>query len=323
MVKKHAPVNPPSLDDIRIAEERLKGIIVQTPLLQLDSPKETGDILIKPEVLQPTGSFKIRGVYNWVASLTPNECKKGFSTFSAGNTARSLGYVAQIYGVSCRSILPEYAPANKVEALRSLGVETLLVSFDEMIKWVFAEGWKRESYAFLHPWTEPKMIAGYGTIGLEIIKDLPDVQTVFVPVGGGALIAGVGGAIKELKPSVRIVGVQTRSYPSLQASFQAGKPVWIDPKPTICDGVAVPFVADQMYPLLRKIVDDVVTVPEEKVKAAIKQLMLKNKLIVEGAGALSIAAALEMPAEKRGKTICIVIGGSIGPEALSTIISGK
>jgi len=323
MVKKHAPVNPPSLDDIRIAEERLKGIIVRTPLLQLDSPKETGDILIKPEVLQPTGSFKIRGVYNWVASLTPNECKKGFSTFSAGNTARSLGYVAQIYGVSCRSILPEYAPANKVEALRSLGVETLLVSFDEMIKWVFAEGWKRESYAFLHPWTEPKMIAGHGTIGLEIIEDLPDVQTVFVPVGGGALIAGVGCAIKELKSSVRIVGVQTESYPSLRASFQAGKPVWIDPKPTICDGVAVPFVADQMYPLLRKIVDDVVTVPEEKVKAAIKQLMLKNKLIVEGAGALSIAAALEMPAEKRGKTICLVTGGSIGPEALSTIISGK
>lgn len=323
MVKKYIPVNPPSLDDIRIAEERLKGIIVRTPLLQLDSPKETGDILIKPEVLQPTGSFKIRGVYNWVASLTPNECKKGFSTFSAGNTARSLGYVAQIYGVSCRSILPEYAPANKVEALRNLGVETLLVSFDEMIKWVFAEGWKRESYAFLHPWTEPKMIAGHGTIGLEIIEDLPDVQTVFVPVGGGALIAGVGGAIKELKPSVRIVGVQTRSYPSLQASFQAGKPVWIDPKPTICDGVAVPFVADQMYPLLRKIVDDVVTVPEEKVKAAIKQLMLKNKLIVEGAGALSIAAALEMPAEKQGKTICLVTGGSIGPEALSTIISGK
>jgi len=323
MVKKYIPVNPPSLDDIRIAEERLKGIIVRTPLLQLDSPKETGDILIKPEVLQPTGSFKIRGVYNWVASLTPNECKKGFSTFSAGNTARSLGYVAQIYGVSCRSILPEYAPANKVEALRNLGVETLLVSFDEMIKWVFAEGWKRESYAFLHPWTEPKMIAGHGTIGLEIIEDLPDVQTVFVPVGGGALIVGVGGAVKELKPSVRIVGVQTRSYPSLQASFQAGKPVWIDPKPTICDGVAVPFVADQMYPLLRKIVDDVVTVPEEKVKAAIKQLMLKNKLIVEGAGALSIAAALEMPAERRGKTICLATGGSIGPEALSMIISGK
>jgi len=323
MVKKYIPVNPPSLDDIRIAEERLKGIIVRTPLLQLDSPKETGDILIKPEVLQPTGSFKIRGVYNWVVSLTPNECKKGFSTFSAGNTARSLGYAAQIYGVSCRSILPEYAPANKGEALRNLGVETLLVSFDEMIKWVFAEGWKRESYAFLHPWTEPKMIAGHGTIGLEIIEDLPDVQTVFVPVGGGALIVGVGGAIKELKSSVRIVGVQTESYPSLRASFQAGKPVWIDPKPTICDGVAVPFVADQMYPLLRKIVDDVVTVPEEKVKVAIKQLMLKNKLIVEGAGALSIAAALEMPAEKRGKTICLVTGGSIGPEALSMIISGK
>jgi len=321
MVKKHAPINPPSLDDIKVAEDRLKGIIVRTPLLQLNSPKETCDILIKPEVLQPTGSFKIRGVYNWAASLTPDECKKGFSTFSAGNTARSLGYAAQIFGVSCRSMLPEYAPANKVEALRSLGVETLLVSFDEMIKWVDAVGWKRESYAFLHPWTEPRMIAGHGTVGLEIIEDLPDVQTVFVPVGGGALIAGIGSAVTKLKPSVRIIGVQTESYPSLQASFQAGKPVWIDPKPTICDGVAVPFVADEMYPLLRKIVDDVVTVSEEKVKAAIKQLMLENRLVVEGAGALSIAAALEMPVEKRGKTICIVTGGSIGPEALCAILS--
>jgi len=321
MLKKYVPINPPSLDDIRAAEDCLKGIIVRTPLLQLKSPKKTGVILMKPEVLQPTGSFKIRGVYNWAVSLAPEECKKGFLTFSAGNTARSLGYTAQIFGVSCKSMLPEYAPANKVEALRNLGVETILVSSEKMFQWVDAEGWKRESYAFLHPWTEPRMIAGHGTIGLEIIKDLPDVQTVFVPVGGGALIAGIGSAAKALKPSVRIIGVQTESYPSLQASFQAGKPVWIDPKPTICDGVAVPFVADQMYPLLQKIVDDVVTVSEEKVKAAIKLLMLENRLVVEGAGALSIAAALEIPPEKRGKTVCIVTGGSIGPEALSAILS--
>jgi threonine dehydratase len=120
---------------------------------------------------------------------------------------------------------------------------------------------------------------------------------------------------------VRIIGVQTESYPSLQASFKAGKPVWIDPKPTICDGVAVPFVADQMYPLLEKIVDEVVTVSEERVMAAIKQLMLESRLVVEGAGALSIAAALEIPPEKRGKTVCIVTGGSIGQEALTAILS--
>lgn len=321
MVKKQSSINPPAINDIRAAEERLKEIIVRTPLLSLNSPGEAEDILIKPEVFQPTGSFKIRGVYNWAASLKPEECKKGFSTFSAGNTARSLGYAAKIFGASCRSILPEYAPANKVEALRSLGVETILLSLDKIIQWVDAESWERESYAFLHPWTEQKMIAGHATIGLEIIEDLPDVQTVFVPVGGGALIAGVGSAVKAGKPSVQIVGVQTESYPSLQASFQAAKPVWIDPKPTICDGVAVPFVADQMYPLLRKIVDDVITVPEEKVKEAIKLLTLENKLVVEGAGALSIAAALEIPAERRGKTVCIVTGGNIDPEVLSEIIS--
>ncbi len=321
MNKNKISLNAPSLDDIRAAENRLKGIIVRTPLLQLNSPIKAGDILMKPEVLQPSGSFKIRGVYNWAASLSPDECKKGFSTFSAGNTARSLGYSAQIFGVPCRSLLPEYAPTNKIEALHSLGVETRLASFEEMMQWVNSEGWKRESYAFLHPWTEPKIVAGHGTIGLELIEDLPDVQTVFVPVGGGALISGIGAAIKAMKPSVRIIGVQTESYPSLQASFQAGKPVRIDPKPTICDGVAVPFVPDQMYPLLRKVVDDAVTVSEEKVKAAIKLLMLENRLVVEGSGALSVAAALDMPAEEQGKTVCIVTGGSIGAEALSAILS--
>ena len=321
MTKKHVPVNPPRLDEIRAAQERLKGIIVRAPLLQLNSPKKTGVILMKPEVLQPAKSFKIRGVYNWAASLASDERKKGFSTFSAGNTARSLGYAAQIFGVPCRSILPDHAPADKVEALHSLGVETILVPFKEMFQWVDSEGWKRESYAFLHPWTEPKMIAGHGTIGLEIIEDQPDIQTVFVPVGGGALISGIGAAIKALKPSVRIIAVQTESYPSLKASFQAGKPVSINPKPTICYGVAVPFVYEPMYPLLQKIVDDVLTVSEEKVKTAIKQLMLDNRLVVEGAGALSVAAALEMPEERRGKTACIISGGSIGKEALSAILS--
>ncbi len=321
MAKNNTPLNAPSLDDIRVAEDRLKGIIVRTPLLELNCPEKSGDILMKPEILQPSGSFKIRGVYNWASSLSPDECKKGFSTFSAGNTARSLGYSAQIFGVPCRSLLPEYAPANKVEALKSLGVETRLASFEEMMQWVNSEGWKREPYAFLHPWTEPKIVAGHGTIGLEVIEDLPDVQTVFAPVGGGALISGIGAAIKALKPSVRIIGVQTESYPSLQASFQAGKPVRVDPKPTICDGVAVPFVPDQMYPLLRKVVDDAVTVSEEKVKAAIKLLLLENRLVVEGAGALSVAAALDMPAGELGKTICIVTGGSIGAEALTAILS--
>ncbi len=311
------------IEEIRAAQGRLKGIILRTPLLQLDVSPAAKGLLIKPEVLQPTAAFKIRGVYNWAASLTPEERQNGFSTFSAGNTARALGYAARIFKVPCCSLLPDYAPTNKVKALHRLGVKTRQASFKKMMEWVNSEGWKRESYAFLHPWTEPKIMAGHATIGLEIIEDFPDVEAILVPVGGGALIAGIGSAVKVLKPSVRIVGVQTESYPSLLASFQAGKPVGIDPKPTICDGVAVPFVTEEMYPILRKVVDDVVVVSEEKVKKTIRQLMLEKKLIVEGAGALSVAAALEMPEEKRGKTVCLVSGGNIDLELLSEIIAEK
>lgn len=314
-------VNSIEIEEIRAAQERLQGTILRTPLLPLNIPPAANGILIKPEVLQPTGAFKIRGVYNWAASLTPEERTKGFSTFSAGNTARALGYAARIFKVPCCSLLPDYAPINKVKALHRLGVKTRQASFKEMMAWVNSEGWKRESYAFLHPWTEPKIMAGHATIGLEIVEDFPDVETVFVPVGGGALISGVGSAIKALKPSVRIVGVQTESYPSLLASFQARKPVRIDPKPTICDGVAVPFVKEEMYPLLRKVVDEVAVVSEEKVKRAIRHLMVENKLMVEGAGALSVAAALEMPEAKRRRTVCLVTGGNIDLELLSEIIA--
>jgi threonine dehydratase len=296
----------------------LVGVAKRTPLIPF-GPKDSG-ILLKSEVGQPTGSFKIRGVYNWAAGLSPEKVRRGFSTFSAGNTALALAHCAKVFGTTCRSILPDYAPDIKVRALRALGVETVLVPFDEMADYIFRAGWRDEPYAFLHPWTEPAMIAGHATIGLEIVEDLPDVETVYVPVGGGALACGVGCAVGMLHPGTRIVGVQTESYPSLAQSFHAGRPVWVEHRPTICDGVAVPFTTDQLYPLLRETVDSVVVVSEEQVRDAIRVLASEHQLVAEGAGALALAAAIDTPLGDRGLSVCLVTGGNIPAQLLDELL---
>jgi len=315
------PATAPTLDAIRKTSERLKAVARRTPLIPLGR-KDSG-ILLKSEVGQPTGSFKIRGVYNWAAGLSPEEVRHGFSTFSAGNTALALAHCARAFGTTCRSLLPDYAPEIKVQALRELGVDTVLVPFDEMADYIFSAGWRDEPYAFLHPWTEPAMIAGHATIGLELIEDLPDVETVYVPVGGGALACGVGCAVGMLNPAARIVGVQTESYPSLAQSFHAGRPVWVEPRPTICDGVAVPFTTDQLYPLLRETVDSVAVVSEEQVRAAIRVLAQESKIVAEGAGALALAAALDTPREDRGFSVCLVTGGNIPGPLLDELLGAE
>jgi threonine dehydratase len=314
-------VTPPTLYEIRAAADRLKNVIVHTPLMPLHNYEGSRNILLKPETLQPVGSFKIRGVYNWVASLTPEERQRGLITFSAGNTAQALGLAAKLFDVLAHSVLPDYAPKTKVEAIRRYGVELTQLPSDEFGRYILEQGWRKEPYSFLNPWIEPRMIAGNGTIGLEILADLPNVDTVYVPVGGGGLIGGVGSAIKAAKPSVRVVGVEPQSVPKLYTAFRAGRPVQITPEPTICDGVLVPFITSEMYPLLRGVIDDVVLVPEKAVKAAIKRLALRNKLIVEGAGALSVAAALATKPEERGKAVCLVTGGSIDTDKLTEILN--
>jgi len=213
----------------------------------------------------------------------------------------------------------ESVPASKIEAIKSYGVETIILPYEEMRSYVLGHGWESEPYAFIHPWFDHDFRAGHGTIGLEIIADLPDVETVYIPVGGGGLICGVGSALKELKPSVRVVGVQPEASPALYEAFQKGGGVWTIRGETISD-ISAPIV-DEMYPLLRQVVDDVVLVSEKSIKKAMKHLMLRNKLIVEGAGALSVAAAVREPSEKRGKSVCILTGGSIDIDKLVAILN--
>jgi len=312
------PVSAPTIDAVRRAAERLKGVVHRTGLTPL-TPSRPG-IYLKSEVGQTGGSFKLRGVHNWAAGLSPEEVGRGFSTFSAGNTALALALAARTFGASCRSLLPDYAPANKVTALRAAGVETVLVTFERLVDYIFSAGWRSEPYSFLHPWAEPAMIAGHATIGLEILEDLPEVETVFVPVGGGALACGVGCAVKAFNPGVRIVGVQSEACPSLARSFRRGQPVWVELKPTICDGVAVPFTTDQLYPLLRETVDGVALASEAQVRSAIRTLALDYGVVAEGAGALAVAAALDAPPEERGLSVCLVTGGNLLRQELEGIL---
>lgn len=317
------PVPRPSLADIEDAARWLDGKIVRTPLVEFRSTGDHAGVFLKPETLQPIGSFKIRGALNWARHLTDRERAPGLSTCSAGNTAQALGYAAQQYGLAARSMLPDTVPDNKLAAIRSYGVTPIRMPLEDLILYMLEEKWRAEPYCYLNPWGDPHMIAGSGTIGLEIFEDLSDVDTVFIPVGGGGLVSGAGSALKERNPSIRIIGVQAQASPALHAFFAAGRPVWVKSEPTICEGAAVPVIVDEMAPLLKEIVDDVALVSEDDARAAIRILALDNKLVVEGAGAISVAAALAMPSAERGKAVCVLSGASISAERLLTAIAGN
>jgi threonine dehydratase len=314
------PVAQPLLTDIKQAATRINEHVVRTPLVPLHSYNAKAGIFLKPEILQPIGSFKLRGVLNWAASLSPEERAKGLSTTSAGNTAQALGYVARLFGVPARTLLPDTIPKNKLDAITSYGVEPIKLPFPDLLAYMLKEHWRNEPYAYLNPWGEPHLISGHGTLGLEVLQDLPTVQSIFVPVGGGGLIAGVGSAIKASNTNAKVIAVQSENCAALQASFDRDAGGWIDAQPTICDGTAVPVIVDEMYPLLKEVIDKVITVSDGAVKCAIRQLALKNKLITEGSGALALAAALQMQESERGLSVCVLSGGSIDAEKLAKIL---
>ncbi len=315
------PIPAPSVRDVQEAARRISGVAIRTPLLRY-RPSEPGEpIWLKAECLQPVGSFKLRGVFNWARSLSDAELERGVTTQSAGNTAQALGYAARLLGVPARSLLPDSAPKVKVDGVRAYGVTPVPVPFSALMDYVFDKGWEKEPYSYLNPWGDPSMLAGSGTIGIEILDELSEVTAIYVPVGGGGLVAAIGSVIKELRPAVEIIGVQSMSCPSLRAALDAGEPRWVEAGKTICDGTMVPVVVDEMYPLVSSVVDRVVLVSEADVRTAIAHLALRNKLVVEGSGAMSLAAALGE--ERDGPVACILSGGSIGADRLADILTAE
>ena len=311
----------PTLDRFEAATQLLKEVLIPTPLVPLRGVGPGSNLWLKPEILQCVGSFKIRGVFHAVARMTSAQRAGGLETVSAGNTAQALAWAARHFGVAARSVMPEGAPQAKLDAVQDLGGEVLLMPREELFAYMRGRGWEQGARAFVHPWTEPEVWVGHGTLGLELMQQIPEMTTLYIPLGGGGLLAGVASALLALKAKLRIVAVEPEACAAYHAARQAGAPVEIECS-TLCDGVAVPFVTDEMFPLLNELVDEVQLVSEAEVHGAMRLLAFSNSMVAEGAGALALAAALKDETCPAGPRVCLVTGGSIDPQRLLSVLAG-
>jgi len=312
----------PTLSDFKKASRSLEGVILRTPLIPLRRYREEDSgILLKPEMLQPIGSYKIRGVYNWVARLTPKQRARGIATLSTGNMAQAVGYVANLFGIPSRIAISENAAKTKVENCRKYGSEVDLAKFDDT---TFEKADSLgHGYCFINPLADFGLMDGYGSISLEIVKEMPDVKTIFVPLGAGFLSSGVAFAAKALNPSIKVIGVNAENSPHYYESWRSGKPVPAGYKSTMADGIAAweGFTPSEVsLRLIREALDDVLLVSESEMAKTVRMLALENKLVTEAAGAAGLAAALKTPKEERGRTVCILSGGSIDAVKLAHIL---
>ena len=312
--------NKVTLDMIRDAREAMKGTAEVTPIV---SSRQLGEnLVIKSENLQKTGSFKIRGAFNKIRKLSPEEAAKGVIACSAGNHAQGVALSATRLGIKSVICMPEGAPVLKVQATRNYGAEVVLVpgAYDDAA----AEAGrlaKEHGYTFAHPFNDPYVIAGQGTIGLELLEQVPDVEQVIVPIGGGGLISGVACAIKQMRPNVKVIGVQAATVPSMFVSSRNGYLTTVKDGATIADGIHVLTPGDLTFEMVKEYVDDIVTVTEDEIAAAIVALLEGPKTVAEGAGATSVAAFLFGKVDTSLKTCAIVSGGNVDITTLSRIIT--
>ena len=312
-----------TLDRIYQASFFLKEAARKTDLIFSDKLPTNGKIYLKTENLQVTGSFKLRGAYFKISQLSDEEKKRGIIACSAGNHAQGVALSASKMGIKSIVCMPDGAPISKVEATKALGAEVVLVpgAYDDAYEKACSLMEERGA-TFIHPFEDEDVIAGQGTIGLEILDQLPEVDNVLVPIGGGGLAAGVAFAIKSLKPTVRIIGVQAENASAFAESYKEKKVITHDTVATFADGIAVKTPGKTTFDLVSRYVDDVVTVTEDEIAAAILALIEKQKLITEGAGAVSVAAAMSGKTDLRNqKTVCILSGGNIDVNILSRVIT--
>lgn len=311
-----------TIEKIYHAREVLKDVARKTDVIHAPKLKAGVDLYLKTENLQTTGSFKVRGAYYKMAQLSEEEKSRGVVACSAGNHAQGVALAAQKSGIKSVICLPAGAPISKVEATKSYGAEVCLV------EGVYDDAYQKAlqlrdemGYAFLHPFNDVDVIAGQGTIALELLEQLPDFDVVLVPIGGGGLISGIAYTLKTLKPDVKIVGVEALGAPSMKNSVEHGEIETLASVSTIADGIAVKQPGDLTYDCCKKYVDEIVTVTEDEISAAILALMERQKLVAEGAGAVSVAAAMFDKVDLQGKkAVCVVSGGNIDVTILSRVI---
>ncbi len=312
-----------TLDSVYRASYALRGVARKTDVLPSLRLKPGLDLYLKTENLQITGSFKVRGAYYRMSRLSDEEKARGVIACSAGNHAQGVALAARQNGIPAVICLPDSAPISKVEATRSYGAEICLVEgvYDDAYQKALALR-DEKGYTFIHPFDDPDVIAGQGTIALELIEQVPDMDAVLVPIGGGGLISGVAYTIKSLNPRVRVIGVQSSGAPSMLDSVRDGHIETLPSVFTIADGIAVKRPGDLTYDVVSRYVDEIVTVNDDEIAAAILALMEQHKLVTEGAGAVSVAAAMFDKVDLKGKkAVCLLSGGNIDVTILSRVIT--
>ncbi len=314
------------IEDIRAAAARIAGKVHRTPLL---SAAQLGErmgvrLYLKCESLQKTGSFKPRGALNKVLSLSKEEKERGLVTVSAGNHAQAVAWAARMAGASCAVVMPSDAPRSKIEAVKGYGAEVIshgdrATLFDRLNEVKDARG-----LTFIHPFDDPVVLAGAGTAGLEILEDQPEADVVVVPVGGGGLLGGVASAVKQVRPAARVVAVELAEGPGLAPALAAGKPVPVPrPHDTLADGMTPPFVGALPLEIAREAVDEIVSVTENEIIEAMKLLMTRAKLYVEGSGAAATAALLsgKVRVSPSARVVAVVSGGNVDLERVASAVA--
>lgn len=312
-----------TLEKIYKASEVLKEVAGKTDILPASKIFCDNHIFLKTENIQSTGSFKVRGAYFKISELTEEEKKRGVIACSAGNHAQGVALAATKHGVKSLICLPEGAPISKIQATKGYGADVCLVKgvYDDAYQKAL-ELKEQYGYTFVHPFDDEDVIAGQGTIALEILEDMPKVDAIVVPIGGGGLISGIAYTIKNLKSKIKVFGVQAEGAPSMYRSIKEGAPITLDEVNTIADGIAVKHPGALTYELTKKYVDDIYTVTEDEIATAIVTLMERKKMVAEGAGAVAVAAAMFNKLPMKGKNVvCIVSGGNIDVNKLSRVIT--
>jgi len=309
-----------TLADVRAARARIAGLAVRTPLVRLELPDAAGDIYLKLENLQPIGSFKLRGAANAMLLAGPERLAGGVYTASAGNMAQGVAWSARRFGVPCRVVVPDHAPRTKLAAIERLGGEVVKVPFDRWWQTIVEHAYPGIDGLFVHPVSDPAVIAGNGTIGLEILEDLPDVDAVLVPYGGGGLSCGIATALRALRPSARVFACEVATAAPFSASLAAGEPRRIDYTPSFVDGIGGKSVLAEMWPLASHVLDGALVASVAEIAAAVRLLVERARIVAEGAGAAALAAALRH--RVGGKVVCVVSGGNIDTATLGGILDG-
>lgn len=314
-----------TLAAIRVAAQGLRGVARLTPVLPASTDDGWRHLRLKCESLQVAGAFKLRGAFHFISGIDPAARARGVLTYSSGNHGQAVAWAARRLGIPSVVVMPTTAPAVKVQGARALGAEIQFAGLTTIDRKTAAEALQRErGLAMVPPFDDPRIIAGQGTVGLELVAQEPEVTTVYVPLGGGGLASGVAAAVKALKPGIRVVGVEPGGAPKMTRSLAAGHPVTLDRVSTMADGLMAVRPGDLTFAHVRALVDEVITVSEEEIVDAVRMLAGESKIVAEPSGAAAVAGAMRLaPAGSPGVHVAIVSGGNVSPDALAGLLQDR